>query len=66
MMHIKMNTDGEAKSFTDSQSISDYARESIEKASAAGIINGFEDGSFRAKDNARRVDAAIIISKIMG
>ncbi len=57
---------GQSRTFTDSADIADYAKAAVEEASAAGIINGFDDGSFRGKENARRVDAAMIISKIIG
>lgn len=65
MKHIGMSTAGESKEFSDSGSISAYAYDAVSHASAAGVINGRDDGSFAPLENARRVDAAVMISKIM-
>lgn len=47
--------------FTDEENISDYALEAVAALSADGIINGFEDGSFRPSETARRSQAAKLI-----
>ncbi len=52
---------GESK-FTDADSISDYAKDSVDALVELGIINGFEDGSFDAKGLLTRAQAAKIIS----
>lgn len=55
---------GEIHEFADSESISEYAKEAVEKLSSAGIINGRDDNSFGAKDNATRAEAAKLIYEI--
>lgn len=52
-------------SFTDFEEIPEYARESAEIMAAAGIINGYEDGSFKPFNNATRAEAAQIIYTII-
>lgn len=50
--------------FIDYQEISDYAKEAIEKMANAGIITGYEDGSFCPKLSITRAEAVTIIMKI--
>lgn len=47
--------------FSDENLISDYAKSSVAALSAAKIINGFEDGTFRPKAFAARAEAVKII-----
>ena len=49
------------KTFTDEETISDYAKNSVIMLAEYGIINGFEDGSFRAKEPITRAQAAVIV-----
>jgi len=55
----------EEKSFTDKENISDYAREAVFTLSGAGIINGYDDGSFRPRGNATRAEAASLINGLL-
>jgi hypothetical protein len=48
-------------SFTDSDSISEWAREAMTTAVASGIIGGYPDNTLRPKGNATRAEAATII-----
>ena len=43
-----------AESFPDADKISEYAREFVELMRIAGILNGYEDGTFRPQGNATR------------
>lgn len=52
--------------FTDADKISDYAQEAVSAMAKAGIINGFEDGSFSPKTNATRAQAAVVIYRTVG
>ena len=52
-------------SFTDFEDVPEYARESVRLMAAAGIINGYDDGSFKPLDNATRAEAAQIIYTII-
>ncbi|MBO5099232.1 MAG: S-layer homology domain-containing protein, partial [Clostridia bacterium] len=47
--------------FTDFADISDYAVDSVEYMAGAGIVNGFEDGTFDPKAPATRAQAAVLI-----
>ena len=51
--------------FTDGSDIADYAVQSVGYMSSHGILNGFEDGSFRPLDNATRAQAAYILYVIL-
>lgn len=47
--------------FADSSEISDYAKKAVGFLKEAGIINGYEDNTFRAKNNITRAEIAQII-----
>ncbi|WP_081418950.1 S-layer homology domain-containing protein [Paenibacillus sp. Leaf72] len=44
---LKPQDDGKALTFTDTTNISSWAHKAVGQALQAGIINGYEDGSFR-------------------
>jgi len=50
-----------ASSFADNDEIADYAKTAVAYLASQGIINGYEDGTFRPNDNATRAAAAKII-----
>lgn len=54
--------DNAAGSFPDADKISEYAREFVELMRIAGILNGYEDGTFRPQGNATRAEAAKLFS----
>lgn len=56
--------EGEKKTFTDSDSVSDYANEAVRALSGAGILNGFTDGTFRPQANCTRAEMAKIIYEV--
>lgn len=56
----------EGSSFADADEVADYAKEAVEALSAAGIINGMEDGSFAPKANATRAQVAQVIYTLLG
>jgi hypothetical protein len=51
--------------FADAESISDYAAESVNTLCGMGVINGFNDGTFRPAASLTRAEAAKIIYMIM-
>lgn len=51
-------------SFADSEDISDYAIEGITTLSNMGVLNGFEDGSFRPKNYLTRAEAAKVLFEL--
>lgn len=50
---------------TDADDCSDYAKEGISGLNGAGIIRGYEDGSFRPKHSATRAEVAVIVDRVM-
>lgn len=51
--------------FTDSGAISEYAAEAVAYLHGAGVISGYEDGSFRPQAPVTRAEAAKILSGIL-
>jgi len=51
--------------FSDSSSVSDWARSPIATATAKGLINGYEDGTVRPKSNATRAEAAAVVLRVL-
>lgn len=55
---------GDVGQFRDSAAFSDWTKESIGKAAGLGVVTGNPDGSFNAKGNATRAEAAVIFSRL--
>lgn len=51
--------------FSDVESISEYAKDSVVYLNSIGVINGFDDGTFKPKDKCTRAQAAKIICTIL-
>ena len=51
--------------FADFEKVADYAHESVKVMSNRGIINGFDDSTFRPKESCNRAQAAMVIYNIM-
>lgn len=51
---------GKIDNFADDSEISDYAREFVYTLAIEGIVNGYEDGMFKPKQNAARSEASKI------
>lgn len=54
-----------AAAFRDGNAIADYAREAVETLSAARLISGYEDNSFRPLAFATRGEAAKLLAQMM-
>ncbi|CAH1210747.1 hypothetical protein PAECIP111891_03574 [Paenibacillus allorhizoplanae] len=54
-----------ALSLKDASDIPSWAKPSIDKALSAGILNGYEDGAFRAGQTTTRGEAAAMIYKLL-
>ncbi|CAN7235186.1 Ig-like domain-containing protein [Paenibacillus sp. LjRoot153] len=54
-----------APSLKDASDIPSWAKPSIDKALSAGILNGYEDGAFRAGQTTTRGEAAAMIYKLL-
>jgi len=62
---ITLEITKEAAVFTDKDNISDYALDAVNTLSAAGIINGFEDGRYMPESSATRAQAALMLYNIL-
>lgn len=61
----ELKNNDKIKSFTDEESISEYAYESVKVLSARGIINGYSDGSFAPGNKLTRAETAVIVYRII-
>ncbi|MDD6736229.1 MAG: S-layer homology domain-containing protein [Clostridiales bacterium] len=52
-------------SFSDANTISSWAQEAVADIAGLGIINGYEDGTFRPHEKTTRAHAAVVISKFL-
>ena len=52
-------------SFADEASISDWAKPFVDQAAALGLLNGFEDGSFRPADSTLREQAMVVSYRLL-
>lgn len=52
-------------SFTDSESISEWAKEFVDTAVSLGLINGMEDNTFRPHDNLLREQAMVMVYRML-
>ncbi|OUS76429.1 hypothetical protein B1748_12155 [Paenibacillus sp. MY03] len=62
---LKLSATDNSKPFTDGTQISAYAEQAVSSMQQAGIINGFEDGSYRPKATATRAESASILYKLL-
>lgn len=51
--------------FADKDNISGYAQEAVQALQTRGIISGYEDNTFRPKNNATRAETAVILARIL-
>lgn len=58
-------SDGAELQFTDADDISDYAKDACRVLSANKILSGYEDGSFGAKREVTRREAAVLLYKAL-
>lgn len=63
--HKTGTTGSTAATFTDSASVSAWAKEAVRAAQAEGLVNGLEDGSFRPQAQATRAEAAAMIKRFL-
>ncbi len=55
----------DGKVFADSDSIADWAKDSIAAVSARGLMNGYPDGNFKPQANATRAETARVLDLLM-
>lgn len=51
-------------SFTDEDDVDMYALDGVLTLASEGIINGFDDGSFRPRENTTRAEAAVMFDRV--
>ncbi|WP_405176090.1 cadherin-like beta sandwich domain-containing protein [Paenibacillus sp. FSL H8-0261] len=66
MNALKPQETGTKLTFTDAAKIGAWAQEAVAQAVQAGIINGYEDGTFRPNTEITRAEMAVILAKILG
>ncbi|WP_040712438.1 S-layer homology domain-containing protein [Paenibacillus curdlanolyticus] len=59
---LKLQGEGAELAFTDTASIGEWAQAAIAQAVHAGIINGYEDGSFRPDAPISRAEMAVMLA----
>jgi fibronectin type 3 domain-containing protein len=57
---------GEGMAFIDQNAIAAYAQQAVSDMQQAGLISGFQDGSYQPKAQATRAQAATVIYKLLG
>ncbi|WP_020618813.1 NEAT domain-containing protein [Paenibacillus daejeonensis] len=63
---FQLDLNAPASSFSDWNGVQAWAKPFIEQAVAAGIINGYEDGSFRPTQQVSRTEIAVMIVRALG
>ncbi|WP_221469074.1 chitobiase/beta-hexosaminidase C-terminal domain-containing protein [Cohnella nanjingensis] len=63
---LKLDAAVKTLPFTDKETIGDWANAAVIQAVAAGIVNGYEDGSFRPNANITRAEMVSMIVKAAG
>ncbi|MGQ5392387.1 S-layer homology domain-containing protein [Paenibacillus sp. M.A.Huq-84] len=63
---LKPQRDGAALAFTDKEKIGAWTQKAVAQAVQAGIINGYEDGSFRPDAEITRSEMAAMIANALG
>lgn len=61
----KENADGEAKAFSDSGKISDWAKDAVTETVKYGLINGYPDGEFKPKGTITRAETAEVFFRLI-
>ena len=56
---------GEAQAFTDSGDVAEWARDAVELAHSAGLVNGKDGGRFDPQGTATRAEAAVILARFL-
>lgn len=58
-------TSTKAASFTDADSISGWARDAVNAAAEAGILQGGSDGALRPQDRVTRAEMAVMVDRLL-
>jgi tripartite motif-containing protein 71 len=63
---LKPQGEGAALTFTDTAKIGTWAQKAVAQAVKAGIIKGYEDGSFRPDAEITRAEMAVMLANALG
>ena len=63
--HYELPAVEDAKTFTDADQISSWAREPISYAQSRGLINGVSGGAFAPKNNATRAENSAVFQRMI-
>uniref|UniRef100_UPI001EF844EB S-layer homology domain-containing protein n=1 Tax=Cohnella mopanensis TaxID=2911966 RepID=UPI001EF844EB len=66
MNALKLQGEGAALTFTDKAKIGSWAQRAVAQAVQAGIIKGYEDGSFRPDAEMTRAEMAVMLANALG
>jgi methionine-rich copper-binding protein CopC len=56
---------GQPVQFADAAEIPAWAKDAVNTAAAAGVVGGYQDGTFRAQNNVTRAEAASMILRLL-
>ena len=62
---LKLAGEGEDLAFTDNEQIGAWAKQAAVRAVQAGIVSGYEDGSFRPSARITRAEMAVMIARAL-
>lgn len=62
---LSLSNTAQTVTFTDSEEIAAYAKDAVETLASLGIITGYNDGSFKPRNECTRAEAAQIVYKII-
>ncbi|MEK5233390.1 S-layer homology domain-containing protein [Lysinibacillus sp. FSL K6-0232] len=62
---LKLEGQGAALTFTDHDQIGGWAKQAVAQAVQAGIVDGYNDGSFRPNAQITRVEIAVMIARAL-
>lgn len=66
MNALKPQSEGAALDFTDAAEIGEWAQAAVAQAVKAGIVSGYEDGSFRPDATVTRAEIAVMLAGALG
>ncbi|MEK3731666.1 S-layer homology domain-containing protein [Paenibacillus sp. FSL M8-0334] len=65
-LRLEGEAGGDAPAFADGEQIGEWAKQAIDLAARAGIVSGYEDGTFRPGRPVTRVEMAVMIARATG
>lgn len=63
---LAMEAPGEPLAFADADTIAAYAKSAVDTLAQAGIVKGFDDGTFRPLGTLNRAEATVMLSRMVG